>query len=45
MKQAKPVTKTEKIIFPIGVIVVIDLLLPSIALLITMLMLGNPLKE
>ncbi|AGB18488.1 sodium ion-translocating decarboxylase subunit beta [Thermoanaerobacterium thermosaccharolyticum] len=45
MKQARPVTKTEKIKFPIGITVMIDLLLPPIAPLITMLMLGNPLKE
>lgn len=45
MKQARPVSKTEKIIFPIVITVMIDLLLPPIAPLITMLMLGNLLKE
>lgn len=45
MKQARPVSKAEKILFPIVITVMIDLLLPPIAPLITMLMLGNLLKE
>ncbi|AEM79153.1 sodium ion-translocating decarboxylase subunit beta [Thermoanaerobacter wiegelii] len=45
MKQMRPVSKTEKIAFPIVITVLIDLLLPPIAPLITMLMLGNLLKE
>jgi len=45
MKQARPVSKTEKIVFPIVITILIDLLLPPIAPLITMLMLGNLLKE
>lgn len=45
MKQMRPVSKTEKIAFPIVITVLIDLILPPIAPLITMLMLGNLLKE
>ncbi|WP_029688613.1 sodium ion-translocating decarboxylase subunit beta [Thermoanaerobacter sp. A7A] len=45
MKQMRPVSKTEKIAFPIVITILIDLLLPPIAPLITMLMLGNLLKE
>lgn len=45
MKQLRPVSKTEKIVFPILVTIMIDLLLPPIAPLVTMLMLGNLLKE
>ncbi|SHE80912.1 oxaloacetate decarboxylase, beta subunit [Thermoanaerobacter uzonensis DSM 18761] len=45
MKQMRPVSKTEKIAFPIVITVLINLLLPPIAPLITMLMLGNLLKE
>lgn len=45
MKQLRPVSKTEKIVFPILITILIDLLLPPIAPLITMLMLGNLLKE
>ncbi|SNX54297.1 sodium ion-translocating decarboxylase subunit beta [Thermoanaerobacterium sp. RBIITD] len=45
MKQLRPVSKVEKIVFPIIITVIIDLLLPPIAPLITMLMLGNLLKE
>lgn len=45
MKQMRPVSKIEKIAFPIVITVLIDLLLPPIAPLITMLMLGNLLKE
>lgn len=45
MEQLRPVSKKEKIIFPIMVTVVVALLLPSAAVLIGMLMLGNLLKE
>ena len=45
MEQLRPVSKTEKIIFPIVVTIVVSLLLPSAAPLIGMLMLGNLLKE
>lgn len=45
MEQVRPVSKKEKILFPLVITVVIDLLLPPIAPLITMLMLGNLLKE
>lgn len=45
MTQTRPVSKTEKIIFPIMVTVFISLLLPSAAPLVGMLMLGNLFKE
>ena len=45
MEQVRPVSNREKIIFPIAVTIIIDLLLPPIAPLITMLMLGNLLRE
>ncbi len=45
MKQLRKVSKTEKIIFPIIVLVVCALLIPSCASLIGMLMLGNLFKE
>ena len=45
MKQAKPVSKRIKIIFPIAVTIIVSLLLPTVATLIGMLMLGNLLKE
>ncbi len=45
MGQLRTVSKTEKIIFPIAVTVVIALLIPSAAPLVGMLMLGNLLKE
>jgi oxaloacetate decarboxylase beta subunit len=45
MEQLRPVSKTEKIIFPILVTLVVALLLPSAAPLIGMLMLGNLLRE
>ncbi|MGN1249108.1 MAG: sodium ion-translocating decarboxylase subunit beta [Candidatus Spyradocola sp.] len=45
MEQLRPVSKTEKIIFPIVVTIVVSMLLPSAATLISMLMLGNLLKE
>ncbi|MBQ4087569.1 MAG: sodium ion-translocating decarboxylase subunit beta [Clostridia bacterium] len=45
MKQLRPVSKTEKIIFPIVVTTFVALLLPSAAPLIGCLMLGNLLTE
>lgn len=45
MEQLRPVTKREKIIFPIMVAVFCILLIPSTAPLIGMLMLGNLMKE
>ncbi|MCM1480174.1 MAG: sodium ion-translocating decarboxylase subunit beta [Muribaculaceae bacterium] len=45
MGQLREVSKTEKIIFPIAVTIVISLLVPSAAPLVGMLMLGNLLKE
>lgn len=45
MEQLREVSRTEKIVFPIVVTVLCILLLPSVAPLIGMLMLGNLLKE
>ena len=45
MEQLRPVTKREKIIFPIIVTTLVSLLLPSAASLVGMLMLGNLLRE
>ncbi|MCC8192943.1 MAG: sodium ion-translocating decarboxylase subunit beta [Ruminococcus sp.] len=45
MGQLRPVSKTEKVIFPIAVTIVIALLVPSAAPLVGMLMLGNLMKE
>ena len=45
MRQLRPVSKTEKIIFPLIIAVIIALLLPSAAPLIGSLMLGNLMKE
>lgn len=45
MEQLRPVTKLEKIIFPIIVVIVISILLPDAAPLVGMLMLGNLFKE
>ena len=45
MKQLRTVSKTEKIIFPIAMTMIISLLLPSAAPLIGCLMLGNLMKE
>ena len=45
MEQLRPVSKLEKILFPIIVTVVVVLLLPTTAPLIGMLMLGNLFKE
>ena len=45
MKQLRPVSKTEKIIFPIVVTAFVALLVPSAAPLVGSLMLGNLMKE
>lgn len=45
MKQARPVSKKEKIIFPIVVTIFVSLLIPSAASLVGMLMLGNLIRE
>ena len=45
MEQLRPVSKREKIIFPIAVTIIVSLLLPSAAPLIGCLMLGNLFKE
>jgi len=45
MSQLRKVSKTERIVFPIVVSIVVSLLLPSIAPLIGMLMLGNLFRE
>lgn len=45
MEQLRTVSKTEKIIFPIMVTIVVSLLLPDAASLVGMLMLGNLMRE
>lgn len=45
MEQLRPVSKLEKILFPIVVTVVVVLILPDTAPLVGMLMLGNLFKE
>lgn len=45
MKELRPVSKTEKIVFPIVVTVFVAMLVPSAAPLVGSLMLGNLLKE
>ena len=45
MKQLRPVSKTEKIVFPIFVSIFCSLILPDVAPLLGMLMLGNLFKE
>lgn len=45
MEQLRPVSKTEKIIFPILVTTIIALILPDATALVGMLMLGNLMKE
>ena len=45
MSQLRQVSKTEKIIFPVIITIVISLLLPSAAPLVGCLMLGNLMKE
>ena len=45
MEQLRPVTKLEKILFPIVITVVVCLILPTTAPLVGMLMLGNLFRE
>ncbi|OOB79088.1 MAG: glutaconyl-CoA decarboxylase subunit beta [Epulopiscium sp. Nuni2H_MBin003] len=45
MEQLRPVSSTEKIVFPIIVTISVTLLLPSAGTLVGMLMFGNLLKE
>lgn len=45
MKQLRPVSKTEKILFPIIVTIVVGLIVPDAVALVGMLMLGNLAKE
>ena len=45
MKQLRPVSKTEKIIFPIVVVIFVALLVPSATPLVGCLMFGNLLRE
>ncbi|MCH5210932.1 MAG: sodium ion-translocating decarboxylase subunit beta [Oscillospiraceae bacterium] len=45
MEQLRPVSKTEKIIFPIVVTIVVGLIIPDAVALVGCLMLGNLLKE
>ncbi len=45
MEQLRPVTKREKILFPIIVTIVVVLIVPDAAPLVGMLMLGNLIKE
>jgi len=45
MEQLRPVSKLEKILFPIIVTTVVCLILPSVAPLVGMLMLGNLFRE
>jgi len=45
MKEPRQVTKTEKVLFPIGTLVICALIAPGSLILVGMLMLGNLLKE
>lgn len=45
MEQLRPVSKVEKIVFPILVTIIVSLVLPSAASLIGLLMFGNLLRE
>ena len=45
MKQLRTVSKTERVIFPIMVTLIVSLLVPDAAVLVGMLMLGNLIKE
>lgn len=45
MEQLRPVSKTEKIIFPVVVTIVVALIVPDAVSLVGMLMLGNLMKE
>jgi len=45
MTQSRPVSKKEKIVFPIFVTIFVSLLIPSASTLVGMLMLGNLIRE
>ena len=45
MKQLRVVSKTERIIFPVMVTIIVSLIVPDAAVLVGMLMLGNLMKE
>jgi oxaloacetate decarboxylase beta subunit len=45
MPQLRPVSRLQKIAFPIVIGIVVNLMLPAVAPLITMLMMGNLFKE
>lgn len=45
MEQLRPVSKTERILFPIAVTIIVCMILPTTAPLVGMLMLGNLFKE
>ena len=45
MEQLRPVSKTEKVVFPIAVTGIVGMILPSAIPLLGMLMLGNLMKE
>ncbi|NLY43836.1 MAG: sodium ion-translocating decarboxylase subunit beta [Clostridiaceae bacterium] len=45
MEQLRPVSKIEKMVFPIVVTVIVSIILPDAATLVGMLMLGNLFKE
>ena len=45
MTQTRTVSRLERIVFPFVIAIIVNLLLPPVAPLITMLMLGNMLKE
>ncbi len=45
MAQLRPVSRIEKLIFPVMVTIIVSLLVPSAAPLVGMLMLGNLMKE
>ena len=45
MEQLRPVSKLEKILFPVVITIVVCLILPTTAPLVGMLMLGNLMKE
>ena len=45
MEQLRPVSKLEKILFPIVVTIVVVMILPTTAPLVGMLMLGNLFRE
>ena len=45
MEQLRPVSRTEKLIFPVVVTIVVALIVPDAVSLVGMLMLGNLIKE